>query len=74
MTYATQYPEQVDGMVLLDPSDPYRSTADHASADAGAPGGDRAVAEPVPAGPRAPGPVRRLVHLPEPAAGQIRAY
>jgi pimeloyl-ACP methyl ester carboxylesterase len=32
MTYAAQYPEQVAGMVLLDPSDPYRSTG-HDSAD-----------------------------------------
>jgi pimeloyl-ACP methyl ester carboxylesterase len=40
MTYAAQYPEQVAGMVLLDPSDPHRSTG-HDSADDGAPAPDR---------------------------------
>ena len=72
MAYAAQYPEQVAGMVLLDPSDPYRSPDDYGSA--------RAPAEIALLPSLARLGLGRLVpsnvwsSLAEPAAGQIEAF
>ncbi|WP_167761983.1 alpha/beta fold hydrolase [Blastococcus sp. CT_GayMR19] len=72
MTYASRYPEQVAGAVLLDASDPYRATAADGETEPSAPA-ELAVL---------PGLARlgigQLVPstsgLPEPAGGQVRAF
>ena len=74
MTYAAQYPEQVAGMVLLDPADPYRSPAGHGSADARAPAGIAVLPSLARLGVGRLVPTSAWSSLPEPAAGQVQAF
>jgi pimeloyl-ACP methyl ester carboxylesterase len=73
MTYAAQYREQVAGMVLLDPSDPYRSTG-HGSADAAAPAEIAVLPSLTRMGIGRLLPSTVWSGLPEPAAGQVQAF
>ncbi|MGY1661325.1 alpha/beta fold hydrolase [Geodermatophilus sp. SYSU D00705] len=74
MVYAAQYPGQVAGMALLDPSDPYRSTAGSVSPDAGAPALVAIAPGLARLGLGRLAPSAAWSALPEPAAGQLRAF
>jgi pimeloyl-ACP methyl ester carboxylesterase len=73
MTYAARYPEQVAGMVLLDATNPYRSTADGAM-HAGPPGAIAVLPGLARLGIGQLLPVSFWSALPEPAAGQYKAF
>jgi pimeloyl-ACP methyl ester carboxylesterase len=73
MAYATRYPEQVAGMVLLDATDPYRVTG-AAAASAGAPSAIAVVPSVARLGVGRLLPTSFWSALPEPAAGQVQAF
>ncbi|MGY1705257.1 alpha/beta fold hydrolase [Geodermatophilus sp. SYSU D00697] len=74
MVYAAQYPDQVTGVVLLDPSDPYRSSAGHGSVEAGAPAEIALLPSLARLGLGRLLPTSAWSRLPEPAAGQVQAF
>src|SRR4051794_32110394 len=73
MTYATRYPEQIAGMVLLDTTDPYRAT-DGAGAHAGPPSAIAVLPSLARLGVGRLMPTSFWSALPEPAAGQVQAF
>jgi len=72
MTYAARYPEQVAGMVLLDATNPYGTTADDA-AHAGPPTAAAVLPSVARLGVGRLLPTSFWSALPEPAAGQFQA-
>jgi pimeloyl-ACP methyl ester carboxylesterase len=73
MTYAARYPEEVAGMVLLDATNPYGATEDDA-AHAGPPGAVALLPSLTRLGVGRLLPSSFWSSLPEPAAGQVRAF
>jgi pimeloyl-ACP methyl ester carboxylesterase len=74
MTYAARYPEQVAGIVLLDASDPYQATATAGAAAASAPAPLAVLPSLTRLGIGQLVPSSFWSSLPEPAAGQVRAF
>jgi pimeloyl-ACP methyl ester carboxylesterase len=72
MTHAARHPGEVAGMVLMDPSDPYRSST--ASAEAGAPAGIAVLPSLSRLGLGRLVPASAWSSLAEPAAGQVQAF
>jgi pimeloyl-ACP methyl ester carboxylesterase len=74
MTYASRYPEQVAGMVLLDASDPYQATAGDSAADSGAPVELAVLPSLARLGIGQLFPASFWSGLPEPAGGEVQAF
>jgi pimeloyl-ACP methyl ester carboxylesterase len=74
MTYAARYPGEVAGMVLLDASDPYQATATNSAADPSAPAELAVLPSLARLGIAQLFPASFWSSLPEPAAGQFRAF
>jgi pimeloyl-ACP methyl ester carboxylesterase len=74
MTYAARYPEQVAGMVLLDPSNPYKVTHTPASTTPSSPGALALLPSLSRLGLAQLVPSSVWSSLPEPAAGQFEAF
>jgi len=74
MTYAARYPEQVAGMVLLDPSDPYQVTSAPSGTSSTAPGPVAVLPTLARLGIGQLVPTSLWSSLPEPAAGQVQAF
>jgi pimeloyl-ACP methyl ester carboxylesterase len=74
MTYASRYPEQVAGMVLLDASDPYQAMAGDSAADSGAPVELAVLPSLARLGIGQLFPASFWSGLPEPAGGEVQAF
>ena len=74
MTYAAHHPDQVAGMVLMDPSDPYRSSTTSVPAAATAPAGIAVLPSVARLGLGRLVPTSTWSSLDGPAAGQVRAF